>query len=102
MSDRRLQRICTFNISIAPYYDPRVRVKWLSELQGGFLQIYYLPRRAAAHAVIQEAIQVGELPSDTDPEILIDALYGPLYARLFLGHAPLNEKFAEKIFDLLI
>ena len=45
---------------------------------------------------------MGELPSDTDPEILIDALYGPLYARLFLGHAPLNEKFAEKIFDLLI
>jgi AcrR family transcriptional regulator len=72
------------------------------ELRRGFLQIYYLPRRAAAHAVIQEAIQAGELPSDTDPEILIDALYGPLYARLLLGHAPLDEKFAEKISDLLI
>jgi AcrR family transcriptional regulator len=72
------------------------------ELRRGFLQIYYLPRRAAAHAVIQEAIQAGELPSDTDPEILIDALYGPLYARLLLGHAPPDEKFAEKISDLLI
>jgi AcrR family transcriptional regulator len=72
------------------------------ELRQGFLQIYYLPRRAAAHAVINEAIRRGELPSDTDPEVLIDALYGPLYARLFLGHAPLDEKFAEKIFDLLI
>ena len=70
------------------------------ELRRGFLQIHYLPRRAAAHAVIREAMQVGELPSDIDPEILIDALYGPLYARLFLGHAPLDEKFAAKIFDL--
>jgi AcrR family transcriptional regulator len=72
------------------------------ELKRGFLQIYYLPRRAAARDVIQQAIQLGELPSDTDPEILIDALYGPLYARLLLGHAPLDEKFAEKISDLLI
>jgi hypothetical protein len=51
---------------------------------------------------LEEAIRAKELPPSTDPEILIDALYGPQYFRLFLGHAPLDEKFADSIFKLLI
>jgi Tetracyclin repressor-like, C-terminal domain len=77
-------------------------IKEDDELQRGFLQIYYLPRRAAAHAVIEEAIQVGELPSDTDPEILIDALMARSTPVCFWATPALDEKFAEKIFDLLI
>jgi hypothetical protein len=38
----------------------------------------------------------------TDPEVLIDALNGPLFFRWLQGHAPLERSFAERIFDRVI
>ena len=67
-----------------------------------FLERYYLPRRAMARKVVQEAIDLGELPKDTDPEIIIDALHGPQFFRLIMGHIPLSKEFAEAICDIVL
>ena len=67
-----------------------------------FLERLYLPRRAMARAVIQEAIDAGELAKDTDPEIVIDSLYGPQFFRLIIGHAPLTKEFADAICELVL
>jgi AcrR family transcriptional regulator len=55
------------------------------------------PRRDAAIEAIKRAVTSGEFSKSVEPEVLIDALYGPLYQRLLLKHAPLNEAFAEAL-----
>jgi len=57
------------------------------------------PRRDQARAVFSRAIARGEIPAAIDVEVAIDLLWGPLYHRLFHGHAPLNERFARRSVD---
>ena len=52
--------------------------------------------------VIAEAIACGELKPDTDPELLLDALSGPLFFRWLQGHAPADKKFARSLADKII
>ena len=67
------------------------------ELRGLFLERFYLPRRAMNLDLVQQAIAAGELPRDTDADLLIDALTGPLYFRRIIGHAPVSEAFASEL-----
>jgi AcrR family transcriptional regulator len=57
------------------------------------------PRRAGARAVLRRAVERGELAADTDFEVAIDFLYGPLYHRLLHGHAPIDDGFVRDIVD---
>jgi AcrR family transcriptional regulator len=57
------------------------------------------PRRDQARAVFSRAIARGEIPAAIDVEVAIDLLWGPLYHRLFHGHASLNERFARRSVD---
>lgn len=88
--------------------DGRVMLRLIQAIQDDavlrrqFLERFYLPRRAAAREVIIQAMEVGELPPSTDPELIMDVLYGPQYFRLFLGHAPPDQAFAAAVFDLVI
>src|SRR6266851_1087337 len=72
------------------------------KLQGVFLERYVMPRRQMQRRFIGEAIAAGELKRGTDTELLIDALNGPLFFRWLQGHAPLDEGFAERIFEKVI
>jgi AcrR family transcriptional regulator len=67
-----------------------------------FLERYVIPRRRIQGRIIKDAIAAGELKEDTDSDLLIDALNGPLFFRWLQGHAPLNESFAENIFTSVI
>ena len=62
-----------------------------------FLERFNLPRRAMNLDLVQQAIADGELPRDTDADLLIDALTGPLYFRRIIGHAPVSEAFASEL-----
>ena len=55
------------------------------------------PRRDQARAIFARAIERGEIPPDTDVELALDLLYGPIYHRLLHGHAPLDERFARDV-----
>jgi len=61
-----------------------------------------MPRRQMQRRFIREAIASGELKRGTDPELLIDALNGPMFFRWLQAHAPLERSFAERIFDRVI
>lgn len=63
------------------------------------LERFYKPRRKLAYKIIQEAIRSGEVKPATDPDLLIDAIYGPIYLRLFVGHLVPTEEFAMCAFD---
>jgi AcrR family transcriptional regulator len=59
-------------------------------------------RRAAAIAEVEQAKANGEFPPDTDAEVLIDSVIGPIYFRLLLKFAPLTEKYGENLVDQVL
>ena len=56
-------------------------------------------RRAEAREILELGIERGELRGDLDPEVAVDVLYGPIYYRLLVDHAPLDEDFADALDD---
>ena len=56
----------------------------------------------ASSAAITQAIERGEIPAETKVEAAIDLIYGPLYHRLLIGHAPLDDQFVDDIVDLAL
>ncbi|MGA8436773.1 MAG: TetR-like C-terminal domain-containing protein [Candidatus Sulfotelmatobacter sp.] len=53
--------------------------------------------RAATIADVERGKAAGEFEADTDPELLIDSIIGPIYYRLRLRCAPLTEQFADDL-----
>ena len=60
------------------------------------------PRREQARAIYAQAIDRGEIPAETNVEVAIDLIYGPLYHRLLIGHAPLDDQFVADIVELAL
>jgi AcrR family transcriptional regulator len=60
------------------------------------------PRRDAVRLLLVRAIARGEIPADTDLELCLDLIYGPLYHRLLHLHAPLNDRFTKDVVDAVI
>jgi AcrR family transcriptional regulator len=70
-----------------------------SELSKAFRNHFVLARRAEGKALLERAIQEGELKPDLDLEVSVDLLYGALFFRLLMGHAPLDEAFLDRALD---
>jgi AcrR family transcriptional regulator len=66
-----------------------------------FERVWRKPRRAAAKAVLEHH-RGSDLRENTDLDLAMDVLYGPLYYRLLVGHLPLSEKYAEALTDFVI
>ena len=60
------------------------------------------PRRAATIADIERGKASGEFASDIDPELLVDAIFGPVYYRLLLRLTPLTETYGEDLIDQVL
>lgn len=58
-------------------------------------------RRRDARALLERAVENGEVRPDLDADVAIDALYGPLFHRLLTGHAPIDHEFADALFDVV-
>jgi len=72
------------------------------ELKRAFRDRWIMKRRAKAQAVINAGILVGELPTATDPDVLLDALYGGLYYRLLVGTGPLSDAYVEVVWRTVV
>ncbi len=70
-------------------HDPELAIAWRERV--------VRPTRAQHRHIIEHAIDRGEIPSESDPEILMDMLYGPAYHRLLHGHLPLSDDFVERV-----
>ena len=60
------------------------------------------PRRAPGRVAFERAAKRGEIAADTDVDLALDMLYGPIYHRLLHGHAPLTERFAQQVVDAVV
>jgi len=54
-----------------------------------------------ARRLLRQAIKKSEIRADLDPDRVLDLLYGPLYLRLLLKHAPLDEDFVNTVFEVV-
>jgi AcrR family transcriptional regulator len=57
------------------------------------------PRRAQTRMLLQQAIHAGEIAEGTDPDIFLDAIYGPLYYRKVVSGEPVTDAFIDRIVD---
>ena len=71
------------------------------EILEAFRSHWVEPRRVEARRLLGQAITIGEIRADLDPDTVLDLLYGPLYIRLLLKHAPLNEEFVDTVFEIV-
>jgi AcrR family transcriptional regulator len=60
------------------------------------------PRRAATISDLQRGKDAAELWSETEPELLNDAIFGAIYYRLLLRSGPLTRRFGEELVEQVI
>lgn len=61
------------------------------------LDDYIQYRRQPMLAILGRGLECGELPADTDVDVLADVLIGPFVYRRLLTHAPLDEDFVDRL-----
>jgi AcrR family transcriptional regulator len=71
------------------------------EVAETFAAVWRNPRRALAKVAL-ERHRGHALREDVDLDIVMDALYGPLYYRLLAGHGPLSERYADSISEVVL
>ncbi|AYM44249.1 TetR family transcriptional regulator [Mycobacteroides chelonae] len=67
------------------------------DLKAAFLQRYSGPRRALAVAALRRAQERGQLDAATDPEVVVDQLWGACYHRLLVPDQPLTADFVDAL-----
>src|SRR6266540_4288907 len=60
------------------------------------------PRRNATIADLERGKNAGELRSETEPELLNDAIFGAIYYRLLLRSGPLTRGFGKELVEQVI
>jgi len=71
------------------------------EILEAFRAYWVEPRRIEARNLLRQAKKNGEIRPDLDPDLMLDLFYGPLYLRLMLKHAPLDENFVNTVFEIV-
>src|SRR6202051_2512347 len=67
-----------------------------------FFDRWVSPRRNATMADLQRGKSSGELRSETEPELLNDAIFGAIYYRLLLRSGPLTRRFGEELIEQIL
>jgi AcrR family transcriptional regulator len=87
--------------------DGEVLRQIIAECQGDprglelLFQRFLGPRREAAGVTIKQAKCNGEIALDLPDDSIIDLIYGPIYYRLMLQHAPLDDVFANELLSFV-
>jgi AcrR family transcriptional regulator len=61
-----------------------------------------IPRREVVGKMLRRGIEQGEFCADIDVEVAVDALYGPLCARILAGSGPCDAKWADRLCDTVL
>jgi AcrR family transcriptional regulator len=67
-----------------------------------FRERFLFARRAALRTVLAAARDRGEIGPEVDLELFIDVVFGVLWYRLLVDHAPLDAKAARQLTDLVV
>jgi AcrR family transcriptional regulator len=72
------------------------------DVAAAFRSIWSAPRRKEAKKMLRRKQAQGQLRKDVDPDLVLDALYGPLYYRFLVKNEPPARKYAEALADLVL
>jgi len=75
-------------------HDPSLAEAWRERV--------FNPLREQHRQILDAAALRGELRQGTDPDLVLDLLFGAAYHRLLHGHLPLDERFAGRAVDLVV
>jgi AcrR family transcriptional regulator len=67
-----------------------------------FRDRFLFRRRAALRTILERAVERGEIVPDTDLEMVIDIVYGVLWYRMMLDHAPLSMEAGRQLTELVL
>jgi AcrR family transcriptional regulator len=67
-----------------------------------FFERWVRPRRNATIADLQRGKDAGELRSETEPELVNDAIFGAIYYRMLLRSGPLTRRFGEEVVEQVL
>jgi AcrR family transcriptional regulator len=73
-----------------------------AELLEAFRERFLRPRRQEAYATLRRGIERGEIVEDVDLDLILDALYGPMYMRFLIRHDTLTDDFVARLCDLVL
>jgi AcrR family transcriptional regulator len=95
---RHLRQVATF-LSAEPA--GRVMLALIGQAQHDpevartFQRRYLDERRALDRTILERGVARGDLPGDTDLDLVIDMIYGPVYHRVLLTGLPVDEQFID-------
>jgi AcrR family transcriptional regulator len=72
------------------------------ELMRAFQEKVVATRVAEVNRLVERGIARGDLRPDTDRELLHELLFGPVYYRLMLSGAPLDDTLAARVVDAVL
>ncbi|MDW5315292.1 TetR/AcrR family transcriptional regulator [Rhizobium sp. PL01] len=68
-----------------------------SEFTRAFRNQVILSSRNAGRAILEQALESGEITRPIDLEALLDMIYGPVFFRLLVGHRPVSLEFGDAV-----
>ncbi len=71
------------------------------DIAAEFRSRFWGPRRQLSLARLQRGVALGQIRDDIDFELVLDAVYGPLWTRLLIGHRPMRAGDAARIVEAL-
>ena len=70
-----------------------------SEFTRAFRTRVILASREAGRSILDAGISAGEIDLSADFDVILDMLYGPIFYRLLVGHAPLDSRLASLLVE---
>ncbi len=72
------------------------------ELGKAFREQVVSVRLTEVQRLVDRGIERGDIAPGVDPELVHELLFGPVYYRLLLSGAPLDNKLAERVVDAVL
>lgn len=73
-----------------------------TELAKAFRHEFIARNRDATRLLLERCIDDKLVASPADMELALDLIFGPLFYRLLMGHAPITRSFVDRLIDTVI
>lgn len=73
-----------------------------TELAKAFRNEFIARNRDATRLLLERCIEDGLVAPPADMELALDLVFGPLFYRLLMGHAPITRGFVDRLLDAII
>ena len=73
-----------------------------TELAKAFRHEFIARNRDATRLLLERCIDDKLVASPAEMELALDLIFGPLFYRLLMGHAPITRSFVDRLIDTVI